>query len=200
MGVCVLLSSCTDDRTRLRYLGRFSSLGVFLLFTCLKKNVCEWLLFRGTDLRQNLIRKPSLDFNVLWFSCLRLSSVVITRMRQPSLGYSVRFYVTSKFSLYIFIYFFILRACVGMHIVESVWRSEDNLCKLVFSFYHVCLRDWTQIIQIGSKCLCPLSHLVSSKKFSFLLFFWWCWRVDPGFKNVRQVLCHCASSWCQMLI
>lgn len=40
-----------------------------------------------------------------------------------------------------------------------VWESEGKLQELVVSFCHVGLRDETQVIGIGCRCLCPLSHL-----------------------------------------
>jgi hypothetical protein len=40
-----------------------------------------------------------------------------------------------------------------------LWRSEDNLLKLIPFFYHVDPRDQTQVARLGSKCLYLMSHL-----------------------------------------
>lgn len=37
--------------------------------------------------------------------------------------------------------------------------SKDNLGESIFSFYLVGLRNWTQVIRLSGKHLCPLSHL-----------------------------------------
>lgn len=39
------------------------------------------------------------------------------------------------------------------------WRPEDNFTEWILSFNYVGLKDWTQVIFLGGKCLCLLSHL-----------------------------------------
>lgn len=46
-----------------------------------------------------------------------------------------------------------------MPAMAHIWRSKDNLWDLVLVLYHVGSRNQTQIIMLGSKCLCLLSHL-----------------------------------------
>lgn len=46
-------------------------------------------------------------------------------------------------------------ACVHVHMC----RSEDNLQVLVLSFHHAGPGGETQVIRVGSQCLCPRSHL-----------------------------------------
>lgn len=50
--------------------------------------------------------------------------------------------------------YYILGLC-GMHVLRHVCEGlKDNLGKSVLSFYHVYLGDQTQVIWLGSKCLC----------------------------------------------
>lgn len=39
------------------------------------------------------------------------------------------------------------------------WKAEDGLPKLVLCFYHVDLRNRTQDLRLGSKCLDLMNHL-----------------------------------------
>lgn len=43
------------------------------------------------------------------------------------------------------------------------WSSEDNLQVSVLSFHFRAPWDQTQVIRLGIKCLCPLSHLSGPK-------------------------------------
>lgn len=47
------------------------------------------------------------------------------------------------------------------HASAHMWRPEENVRKLVLSFYQVGSRDQTQIIRTGDKYLHLLSHLVA---------------------------------------
>lgn len=42
-----------------------------------------------------------------------------------------------------------------MVMLEYIWKSEDNLWRLIFSFYHVVPGVGTQILKLGCKCHCP---------------------------------------------
>lgn len=50
--------------------------------------------------------------------------------------------------------------CVCNH--SAVWRSEDNLLELAFSFCLVGPGNWTKVIGLGGKHLHPLSNLAWS--------------------------------------
>lgn len=50
--------------------------------------------------------------------------------------------------------------CVGgvsgcMYDGVFMWRSEDTLWGSLLSFHYVDPRDWTQILSLGDKSLCP---------------------------------------------
>lgn len=51
-----------------------------------------------------------------------------------------------------------MHMCGGTHAKNYVFRSENYLWEPILYFYHVDLRDPTQV-RLGSKCLYPLSHL-----------------------------------------
>lgn len=42
-----------------------------------------------------------------------------------------------------------------------MWRSEDNLHELVFSFHHTGSGDPTQVIRLGNMCFDLLSPVVA---------------------------------------
>lgn len=44
-------------------------------------------------------------------------------------------------------------ACMHVCIIAHVCRSKDSLGKSVLSFDYVDLRDQTQVVRLGSKCL-----------------------------------------------
>jgi hypothetical protein len=43
-----------------------------------------------------------------------------------------------------------------------VWKSEDNLQELLFSFYHGALRDQASVVSLGGECPYPLSNPTST--------------------------------------
>lgn len=51
--------------------------------------------------------------------------------------------------------------------MACMWRSEVNLWELVLSFYHVCARDGTHIVQVGGQHLSLLSYLADP----FIIYF-----------------------------
>lgn len=51
----------------------------------------------------------------------------------------------------------------------GLWKSEDNLHNSVLFFYHVGSGHLTQLVRLGSKLLCPVSHLASLLCFFSLL-------------------------------
>lgn len=55
--------------------------------------------------------------------------------------------------------------CVWPTAIVHMWKSKDNLGKLIFSFYYVCPGDQTQVVELGSKFLYMLSHLIGPKEF-----------------------------------
>jgi hypothetical protein len=57
--------------------------------------------------------------------------------------------------------------CVSASV--HVWRKEDNLRKLVLSFYCVGLRGHIQVTGTGGKLLYPLSHLAGSQVLNIIL-------------------------------
>lgn len=83
-----------------------------------------------------------------------------------------------------FIYFIcecVVCICVGMCVMEEVWRSEDSLGKLNL-FYD----NQTQIARFGSKTLYQLSHLYSPQS---LFKGWFVRRIRPlGRKKVERGL------------
>lgn len=50
-----------------------------------------------------------------------------------------------------------------------IWRAEDNLQELVYSFNYVGLRNGTQVLGIGTPDL-SLHHLVSPESFFFSVY------------------------------
>jgi hypothetical protein len=52
-----------------------------------------------------------------------------------------------------------------------MWRSEDNLFKLVFFFHHVGPRDGTQVFRLGGKCLYLGTTFTAHFLFACLNFF-----------------------------
>lgn len=53
---------------------------------------------------------------------------------------------------------------------HTTWHlcwSKDKSQKSVISFYHVGLRDWTQVVRLGSNCLYRLSHFTGPIHITF---------------------------------
>jgi hypothetical protein len=48
--------------------------------------------------------------------------------------------------------------------MDCVWR-------LVLSSHYVCPKDWIQVLMLGGNCLCPLSHLYSSRSYISEVYF-----------------------------
>lgn len=78
-----------------------------------------------------------------------------------------------------------MHACMSVSAAALMWRSEDNLWELVFSFYHVDPGNQTQDFRLSSYHCDPLSH-----------------HAGPNFTleirsliNFLNVLCH---SFCQL--
>lgn len=69
--------------------------------------------------------------------------------------------ILSYFYIYLFIY--LLWGWVGVHL----WRSEHTFGESVLSFHHVGYRNWTEVVRLGGKHLCPLNHLVSLSTLGF---------------------------------
>lgn len=72
-------------------------------------------------------------------------------------------------------------------------KTEDNPCKLVLSYHHVSLKDWTQVvISLGSKHFTPSSHLFTYFLLvhitSLILFYVWVFCL--------QISVHCVCAWC----
>lgn len=70
-----------------------------------------------------------------------------------------------------FVFCFVCLFCFTIYLMGSVGgdvyciyggRSEDSLWKLLLSFPYVDLRDWTQAIVLGNKCLYCLSHPIAT--------------------------------------
>lgn len=49
-----------------------------------------------------------------------------------------------------------------VHTIYHMWRSETSLWKTVFSFCHMCPRNWIQLLRIGDKALHLLLYLTTS--------------------------------------
>lgn len=73
--------------------------------------------------------------------------------------YSVSLYVCDcliSFNLFLLFIFNILQfflMCMCVHMCHGGWGSEDNLQKLILSFYHVGSGDQTEVVRLGSKYL-----------------------------------------------
>ena len=44
--------------------------------------------------------------------------------------------------------------CGNMHATVLLWGSENNLLELVLAFYHMDLRDQTQVLILGTDVKC----------------------------------------------
>lgn len=55
-------------------------------------------------------------------------------------------------------YLFVRKGLVLTHDIVCLWRLEDNIRELVFSFPTVDPRDQTQDVRIGGKHLHPRNH------------------------------------------
>lgn len=68
---------------------------------------------------------------------------------------------------------FLVCVCVSRtaHATVHMWRSEYNFQELALSFHLVSPGDGTQVVNLGSKCLCHLANPVFIFKavMSFLL-------------------------------
>lgn len=51
--------------------------------------------------------------------------------------------------------------CQCVHAMVLVGEQRTTCRESVFSFYHVGPRDQTQVIRLGSKCLCGFSEIWS---------------------------------------
>lgn len=49
----------------------------------------------------------------------------------------------------------------GTHATAHMWRSEDSFQELAFSTHHVGPRDWTWVVELGSKLFYLRSHVTS---------------------------------------
>lgn len=58
--------------------------------------------------------------------------------------------------------------CGDMHATVLLWGSKNNLLELVLSFYHVDLRNQTQVITLGANVFTLMSHLTSFNIFHYV--------------------------------
>lgn len=89
-----------------------------------------------------------------------------------------------------FIYYLFI---VYVHAMVCVWRSENNLQELVVSFYHIGLRDQTQVIWIPPN---SFSHLTNFLTLYHLLILIHCLMLLIDFKIFYTYIdCSCLLSF-----
>lgn len=76
--------------------------------------------------------------------------------------------------------------CWCAHAITHVWRSENNLWGLVFSFHPAGPGDKTYVTGVGGECLCPLSHCCSVGDVCF----WFLKRSPSVHRLAWNVLCN----------
>lgn len=96
----------------------------------------------------------------------------------------------------LFINFYLISVCTR----TCMWRAENSLLESALSFPHVDARDGTQVDVLGSKHICPQSHLTalpsSFLSLSHLIFAvgiknwwpWWGYCVAKGIPALQRIL------------